>query len=238
MSPDEGKSLLTTQSVLMAADREREVLRERLFNSALRRSAKLIRIEKQCNVYTCGDEDRMIYLIRSGHVKLVVDSSEGKECLLDIYSSGDIFGESCLAGLRYRVETATAMEDTVLHRVNCQHFISALNGAEIHSLIRRLNMRILEQQLFITDMATANSEFRLGKVLLRLGSRLGKKHLSGTVIDCRISQEELSQMVGTTRPRVTKFINKFRELGLINLSMERLIIVKETNLVNYLSTIM
>ncbi|HEX8161512.1 MAG TPA: Crp/Fnr family transcriptional regulator [Pyrinomonadaceae bacterium] len=235
MTPDEGNCLLTTQAALLAADHKSDVLRKKLLAPALRRTARVIRIRKQCNVYTCGDENEMIYLIQSGHVKLVVDSSEGKECLLDIYSSGDFFGESCLTGLKYRVETATAMADSVLHRINRQQFIAALSDAEMHILIQCLNIRILEQQLFITDMATTSSEFRLGKVLLRLGLRLGKKHLSGTVIGCRISQEELSQMVGTTRPRVTKFINKFRELDLINLSIERLIVVKEANLMNYLS---
>lgn len=179
----------------------------------------------------------MIYWIQRGHVKLVVDSSQGKECLLDIYSSGDFFGESCLAGTEFRLETAVAMDDTVLKRIGCQQFIAALSDAELHNMIRQLNKRILEQQLFITDMATATSEFRLGKILLRLGSRMGRKHSFGTIIDCRISQEELSQMIGTTRPRVSEFLSRFRKLGLINLSMERLIIIKEANLTDYLASI-
>jgi CRP-like cAMP-binding protein len=213
-----------------------DVLIEGLFNSTLKLPAQIVRIRKQCHVYTSGDEDRMIYWIQHGHVKLVVDSEGGKECLLDIYSSGDFFGESCLAGLDFRIATATAMEDSILKRVDCQRFIAAINCAELHSFIRQLSSRMLEQQLFIADMVTMSSEVRLGKTLLRLGSRLGRKHSSGTIIDCRISQEELSQMIGTTRPRVTEFINKFRKLGLINLNMRRLIIIKEAKLTDYLSS--
>lgn len=90
-----------------------DVLTEGLFNSTLKLPAQIVRIPRQCHVYTSGDEDRMIYWIQRGHVKLVVDSKGGKECLLDIYSSGDFFGESCLAGLDFRIATATTMEDSI-----------------------------------------------------------------------------------------------------------------------------
>ncbi|HKS29530.1 MAG TPA: Crp/Fnr family transcriptional regulator [Pyrinomonadaceae bacterium] len=237
MEPDEEKCLLS-QTIRLASDQDVDVLRRSLFNSAFGLSNQILRVPRQGNVYTCGDEDRMIYCIQHGHIKLVVDSIEGKECLLDIYSSGDFFGESCLADLGFRLETAIAMDDTILRRVSCQQFIASLSSAELYGLIKRLNKRILEQQLFITDMVTMSSEFRLGKLLLRLGSRLGKKHSSGTIINCRISQEELSQMIGTTRPRVTEFISKFRRLGLVNLNMNRLITIKEADLMHYLSSIM
>ena len=122
----------------------------------------------------------MIYCVLSGHIKLVMYSGEGKECLLDIYSIGDFFGESCLAGLRCRVETATAMEDAVLKRINCQRFMAFLSEEELHGFIRQLNTRMVRQQLFITDMATMCSEYRLGKILLRLGAQMGKQHALGT----------------------------------------------------------
>lgn len=236
MAPDEEKCFFS-EAILLAADQAAEPLGTKLFNAASRLPSQIRRIRRQCNVYTCGDKDSMIYWIQRGHIKLVVDSSQGKECLLDIYSSGDFFGESCFAGLDFRLETAIAMDDAVIMCISCQQFIAALSDDELHNMIRQLNKRILEQQLFITDMVTTRSEFRLGKLLLRLSARLGKKHSSGTIINCRISQEELSQMIGTTRPRVTQFLNKFRRLGLINLSMNRLIIIKEANLTNYLVSI-
>jgi CRP-like cAMP-binding protein len=112
-----------------------------------------------------------------------------------------------------------------------------LNRSELLAFIRELNKRKVEQQLLMADMVTMSSEFRLGKILLRLGSRLGKAQSSGTVIDCRISQEELSHMVGTTRPRITEFITRFRGLGLISLSAERQIVLKEARLMAYLYSI-
>jgi CRP-like cAMP-binding protein len=88
--------------------------------------------------------------------------------------------------------------------------------------------------LFIVDLLTLSSEFRLGKTLLLLAYKLGEERPSGIAIPKRIIQEELSQMVGTTRPRVSEFLQKFRQLGLIELSAERFIIIKEENLANYL----
>lgn len=222
---------------LFPADPWADLLRKRLFDSSLLQGAKTVRVHRQYNVYTCGDRDGALYWIQSGHVKLVVPSGEGKECILDIYSPGDFFGESCLAGLEARVETATAIEEVSVKSVTCHRFMADLNNAELLAFIRELNKRKVEQQLLMADMATMSSELRLGKILLRLGSRLGKAQPSGTLIDCRISQEELSHMVGTTRPRITEFMSRFRGLGLISLSAKRRIILREARLRAYLSSI-
>lgn len=199
--------------------------------------AKTIRVRRQENVYTCGDRDKAIYWIQRGCVKLVVSSRDGKECLLDVYAAGNFFGESCLAGLQLRVETAIAMENLVLKSVTCQPFMADLSSAELFAFIREINKRSVEKQFLIADMVTMGSELRLGRALLRLGSRLGKKQPSGTLIGCRISQEELSRMVGTTRPRITEFMTRFRKLGLVQLSAERQIILNEARLMSYLSSI-
>src|SRR6266478_3839221 len=93
-----------------------EQFKEQLRNSLLRetKDSRAIKIAKHANVYTCGDQDEVIYFIDSGQIKLLMHSAEGKECLLAIYTAGDIFGELCLTGLGVRQETATAMEDTSL----------------------------------------------------------------------------------------------------------------------------
>jgi CRP/FNR family transcriptional regulator, cyclic AMP receptor protein len=193
-----------------------------------------LRIPKHNNVYVSGDEDQMIYFIVSGQVKIVIDSVEGKECLLCIYSVGDLFGESCLAGLGARIETVIAMEYTILKKIPCEVFLSALSGTQLRVFLQYILRRIVEQQVFIADLTTLDSEHRLGKALLQLSRKLGKPHSAGTVIKCKISQEELSQIVGTTRPRISTFINKFRELGLMSISAERYIIVREKRLAEYL----
>src|ERR1041384_232898 len=83
------------------------------------RNSSAINIAKHDNVYTVGEEIEMVYFIESGKVKLVMVSSEGKECMLAIHGGGDIFGELCLSGLKGRQETASAMEDTVLKGIPC-----------------------------------------------------------------------------------------------------------------------
>jgi CRP/FNR family cyclic AMP-dependent transcriptional regulator len=80
------------------------------------KNSRAIKIAKHANVYTVGEQDEMVYFIESGEVKLLMLSSEGRECLLAIHSSGDVFGELCLSGLAGRLETATAMEDTRLKK--------------------------------------------------------------------------------------------------------------------------
>ncbi len=92
----------------------RESLRQETLNS------RAITIAKHDNVYTCGDNDELVYFIESGQVKLLMLSPEGRECLLAIHTTGDIFGELCLSGLGPRLETATAMEETTpLSQVLC-----------------------------------------------------------------------------------------------------------------------
>lgn len=223
--------------LLSTAGHDRDLLEKRFSSSTVINGARTIRVRRQHNIYTCGDNDKAIYWIQRGHVKLVMSSREGKECILDVYAAGNFFGESCLAGLESRVETATAMENVVLKSVACKLFMAELDSAALSAFIREINKRNVEKQLFIADMVTMGSELRLGRALLRLGSRLGKRQQSGTLIDCRISQEELSRMVGTTRPRITEFLTRFRKLGLIQLNTERQIILKEARLTSYLSSI-
>jgi CRP-like cAMP-binding protein len=112
-----------------------------------------------------------------------------------------------------------------------------MDCAELRSFIRQLNRRSLGHMLSITDMVTMGSEFRLGKTLLRLAARLGTTHPAGTLISCRISQEELSHMVGTTRPRITEFMSRFRALGLVRISTARRLIIKEPALLSHLASL-
>ena len=89
--------------------------KQQLRNSLQRetQNSRAIKIARHSNVYSCGDQDEMVYFIESGQIKLLMLSSEGKECLLAIHSGGDIFGELCLSGLGARQETATAMKASI-----------------------------------------------------------------------------------------------------------------------------
>src|SRR5581483_4766217 len=105
------------------------LFKEQMRNSLQRetRSSSAINIAKNDYIYTVGAAIDMVYFIESGKVKLVMVSTEGKECMLAIHGAGDIFGELCLSGQKGRLETATAMEDTVLKQVPCGRFLERLS---------------------------------------------------------------------------------------------------------------
>ena len=201
-------------------------------------NSRAVKIARHTNVYTCGDQDEMVYFIESGQIKLLMLSSEGRECILAIHSAGDIFGELCLSGLGGRLETATAMKATTLKQVPCGQFFSRLSRDSLfEGFVRYLAVRIADQQQVIANLVTVDSEQRLGRTLLQLARTMGKKDPRSIRIELKISHEELSEMVGTTRPRISMFMQRFRNLGLIETNRERFLIIKEKKLTDYLAQI-
>lgn len=193
-----------------------------------------VKIPKNGNVYTCGDDCEYVYLIEKGQVKLTMLSSAGKECILTIYTAGDVFGELCLSDL-YRRETATAMTNVVLKRIRRSRFLLRLTADSLlEGFVKYLATRISDQQETINDLVTADSEQRLAKTLLQLAGKTVMKDTRSVRLAYRITHEELSAMVGTTRPRISHFMVKFRELGLIALGEDRVITVRERKLNDYL----
>ena len=180
----------------------------------------------------------MVYFIETGQVKLLMLSSEGRECILAIHSAGDIFGELCLSGLGARLETATAMKQTSLKQIPCSQFFARLSRDSLfEGFVRYLAVRIADQQQVIANLVTVDSEQRLGKTLLQLARTLGKKDPRSIRIELKISHEELSEMVGTTRPRISLFMQRFHNLGLIETNKDHFLIVKENKLTDYLAQI-
>jgi CRP/FNR family transcriptional regulator, cyclic AMP receptor protein len=218
------------------ADRFKQQLRDSLVNETL--NSRAIMIAKHDHVYTCGDQDEMVYFIESGQIKLLMLSPEGRECLLAIHAAGDIFGELCLSGLGARLETAMAMEETVLKQIPCSQFFARLSrDALFEGFVQYLAVRIADQQQIIANLVTVDSEQRLGKTLLRLARTLGKKDPRSIRIELKISHEELSEMVGTTRPRISLLMQRFRHLGLIETNADHFLIIKEKKLTDYLAQI-
>jgi CRP/FNR family transcriptional regulator, cyclic AMP receptor protein len=201
-----------------------------------------VTIAKNAHVYTCGDPGETVYFIESGQIKLLMLSPQGKECLLAIHTAGDIFGESCLSGLSARVKTAIAREETVLKQFPRPKFFARLSRDGLfEGFVQYLAVRIADQQQVIANLVTVDSEQRLGKTLLQLARKLGKQDPRGirigkdTCIEHKISHEELSEMVGTTRPRISVFMQRFRNLGLVETSAEHFLIIKENKLTAYLA---
>jgi len=218
------------------ADEFKQQLRDSLRRETL--NSRAIKVARHINVYSCGDQDEMVYFIESGQIKLLMLSSEGKECLLAIHAAGDIFGELCLSKLGARLETATAMKSTTLKQIPSSQFFARLTRDSLfEGFVQYLAVRIADQQQVIANLVTVDSEQRLGKTLLQLARTMGKKDPRSIRIELRISHEELSEMVGTTRPRISMFMQRFRNLGLIEMSTEHFLIIKENKLTAYLAQI-
>jgi CRP/FNR family transcriptional regulator, cyclic AMP receptor protein len=210
----------------------RDSLQRETFNT------RAVRMPRHASVYNNGDQDESVYFIESGQIKLVMVSSEGKECLLAIHSSGDIFGELCLSGLGVRQESATAMKVSSLKLIPCSRFFERLKRDSLsEGFVRYLAVRIADQQQVIANLVTVDSEQRLGQTLLQLARTMGKKDPRSIRIELKITHEELSAMVGTTRPRISLFMQRFHHLGLIETNEERFLVIKEKKLSDYLAQI-
>lgn len=218
------------------SDLFKQQMRESLLNATL--NSISVKVPKRENVYAVGDQVETVYFIESGQIKLVMASSGGKECLLAIHGPGDIFGELCLSGLEGRLETATAMEDSVLKEIPCAKFLERLgNDSLLQGFVKYLTVRVADQQQVIANLVTADSEERLAKTLLQLARTKGKKDPKSIRIKLRISHDELASMIGTTQPRISVFMQRFRNLGLLEMSEDHHIIIKEGKLITYLESI-
>jgi CRP/FNR family cyclic AMP-dependent transcriptional regulator len=232
----ETKSEIANPECTAETERFKQQIRHSLRREFL--NSRHMTIPRHANVYTCGDEDAMVYLIETGQVKLLLLSPDGKECLLAIYSSGDIFGELRLSGSGARRETVTAMNQTELRQIPYNQFFARLSrDSLLESFVRYLAMRVADQQRVIANLVTVDSEQRLGQTLLQLACTLGKRELYGTRIELRISHEELSAMVGTTRPRISFFMQRFHNLGLIQTDKEHFLVIRENYLADYIAQI-
>src|SRR5881296_3136219 len=171
---------------------------------------------KKHTIFVQGDRADAVFYIEKGRVKLTVLSPRGKEAVVAILGSGDFFGEGSLAGQPRRMATATSMTECSILRVKKETMMRMLHDERAFSelfmsyLLSR-NTRIEED---LVDQLFNSSEKRLARVLLLL-TRFGKEGQHELVVP-RVSQETLAEMVGTTRSRVSFFMNKFRKLGLID----------------------
>src|SRR4026209_1539087 len=132
------------------ADEFKRKLRGSLERETL--NSRAIKIARHADVYATGDQDDTIYFIENGQIKLLMVSSEGKECLLAIHSDGDIFGELCLSELGVRSETATTMKETTLKQIPCSRFFARLKRDSLfEGFTRYLAVRIADQQQVIAN---------------------------------------------------------------------------------------
>jgi CRP/FNR family cyclic AMP-dependent transcriptional regulator len=176
----------------------------------------ILQFKKGQNVFVQGDPADTVFYIQKGKIKLTVLSDHGKEAVVGMLGPGQFFGESCMNGHKLRISTTTAMENCVITAITKTAMIAALHDEPQFSemfmayLLTR-NSRIEED---LIDQLFNSSERRLARLLLLLAN-FGKEG-SPQPISPGISQETLAEMIGTTRSRVSFFMNKFRKLGLID----------------------
>lgn len=170
------------------------------------------------NIFRQGQAADSLFYLRRGKVKLSVISKTGKEAIVAVLDGGDFFGEGCLAGQPLRMATATTVTDCGLLRIERLLMSRLLHQRhEISEVfVAHLLSRNIRYEADLVDHLFNSSEKRLARILLLL-SHFGKESRAEAVLP-RVSQEDLAQMVGTTRSRVSHFMNKFRKLGFIDYS--------------------
>jgi CRP/FNR family transcriptional regulator, cyclic AMP receptor protein len=167
-------------------------------------------------VFSQGDAGDAVFYVQKGKVKVTVVSDQGKEAVVAILGTDDFFGEGCLAGQALRISTVTAMMDSVIARIEKAAIIRVIHQEPTFAemFIAHLLGRTIRVEADLVDQLFNSSEKRLARMLLLLAN-FGKESKPEPII-AKISQETLAEMIGTTRSRVSFFMNKFRELGFID----------------------
>ncbi|MFZ0508356.1 MAG: Crp/Fnr family transcriptional regulator [Methylocella sp.] len=167
-------------------------------------------------VFSQGDPADAVFYVQSGKVKLTVVSEQGKEAVVALLGTNDFFGEGCLAGQARRIATVATMTDSVIARVEKAAIVRVIHQEPAFSgmFIAHLLARAVRVEADLVDQLFNSSEKRLARLLLLLAN-FGKEEKPEPIL-AKISQETLAEMIGTTRSRVSFFLNKFRKLGLID----------------------
>jgi CRP/FNR family transcriptional regulator, cyclic AMP receptor protein len=167
-------------------------------------------------LFSQGDPADAVFYIQKGKVKISVISEQGKEAVVSVLGTDEFLGEACLAGQTRRIATATTMMETVIVRLQKAAVIRVIHEepAFAEMFIAHLLSRTIRVEADLVDQLFNSSEKRLARLLLLLAN-FGKESEPEPVI-ANISQETLAEMIGTTRSRVSSFMNKFRRLGFID----------------------
>ncbi|MBA2486988.1 MAG: Crp/Fnr family transcriptional regulator [Nitrospira sp.] len=175
----------------------------------------ILNSRKKDVLFSQGDTADAVFYIQEGKVKLTVVSTKGKEAVVAILKRTDFFGEGCLAGQPLRMGSATALDASTIVRIDKTSMIRVLHDESAFSelFMSHLLSRNARIEADLVDQLFNSSEKRLARVLL-LMAHFGKEGKPEPVI-AKISQETLAEMVGTTRSRISFFMNKFRKLGFI-----------------------
>jgi CRP-like cAMP-binding protein len=168
-------------------------------------------------IFTQGDKADAMFYIRNGSVKLTVTSKSGRKAVIAVLRQGDSFGEGCLVRRSLRISTATAIQSSTIARVKKALLAHAIQRKPAFAklFIAYLLSRIGRVEEKLVDQISSSSERRLARILLLLAG-VGPQSKPAEPVILKVSQETLAEMVGTTRSRVSYFMNRFRKMGLID----------------------
>jgi CRP-like cAMP-binding protein len=186
------------------------------FLSTIDGGRKIAAFPKKETIFVQGDPSDAVFYIQEGKVKLTVVSTIGKEATIGILNEGDFFGEGCLTGQSLRLCAASAMTDCSVMRIDKNAMVEVLHREHAFSdmFVAYLLTRNIRYEEDLVDQLFNSSEKRLARILLLLAN-FGKEGKPEVAIP-KLSQETLAEMVGTTRSRVSFFMNRFRKLGFID----------------------
>ena len=202
--------------VFVASAKKKRDFDPKAFLATIGEGRKFVLFPKKQTIFAQGDPSDAVFYIQNGKVKLTVVSSDGKEATIGILSEGDFFGEGCLAGQSRRMASATALTDAAVLRIEKSAMMRVLHREHTLSdmFVAYLLARNIRYEEDLVDQLFNSSEKRLARILLLL-AHFGKEGTPETVVP-KLGQETLAEMVGTTRSRVSFFMNRFRELGFID----------------------
>src|ERR1700692_4918691 len=205
-----------------AAAKKRRKFDPQTFLSTIDGGRTISSFSKKQTIFAQGDSSDAVFYIQEGRVKLTVVATGGKEATIGILTQGDFFGEGCLAGQPLRMCSATAMADCSVMRIDKKSMIEVLHRERAFSdmFVAYLLTRNIRYEEDLVDQLFNSSEKRLARMLLLL-AHFGKEGKAEVLVP-KISQESLAEMVGTTRSRVSFFMNRFRTLGFIDYNSEGL----------------
>jgi CRP/FNR family cyclic AMP-dependent transcriptional regulator len=200
----------------VVAAKKRSKFDTKTFLSTINGGRKIVGFPKQQTIFAQGDSSDAVFYIKEGKVRLTVVSKIGKEATIGILNEGDFFGESCLTGQPLRLCSAIAMTDCSVMRIDKKSMMEVLHREQTFSdlFVAYLLTRNIRYEEDLVDQLFNSSEKRLARILLLL-AHFGKEGKAETLVP-KISQEMLAEMIGTTRSRVSFFMNRFRKLGFID----------------------
>jgi CRP/FNR family cyclic AMP-dependent transcriptional regulator len=202
------------------------------FGRLLSGCGDLIHADRGETIYHPGTPSTSVFLVEKGRIKLAYLDESGKKLTLSILDEGEIFGEMCLVGEKYRRHLATAIEDSILRCIPKKAFGEAMNQdtASLQSLVKHFAHRMREFEETLEDLAFRDIQARLSRQLLKLSDEYGVETQEGILIGFPVTHKELADMIGSARENTTLALNRFEKEGILDKSRYRIVIKNEAGL--------